>query len=350
MPQPTEMSRTLTSRRWPLLAVASVAVSSIAVLGFLLLRQGGALGSRAVVQLSSEPSGATVVFNGAPLPELTPCTLPKVPAGSYPIRVGKVGYLDHQGTVDVPSSGEVRLPPIKLLPDRPPPPEPQVSLRVASTLPAEVSVDGEPVGQTPLEIQVAPGRRKLALLVQTGERSECEVIAQGGRPVSLSWAGGGCREGDPSSVMLTVRSQPHGAELYVDGLAQGQTPLTVEVEPKRELSIRLELAGYKLAERRVETGLGAPRELSVELERRGQSSVKVVDRRDPPKASGLVRFAVTPWAEVACGGHDFGPTPFKDRSLPVGEYECRFTHPELGTRTERVVVRANETSRVTVKF
>ena len=36
--------------------------------------------------------------------------------------------------------------------------------------------------------------------------------------------------------------------------------------------------------------------------------------------------------------------------LPAGVYQCRFSHPQLGTQTRRVVVRAGETVQVTVKF
>jgi serine/threonine-protein kinase len=65
---------------------------------------------------------------------------------------------------------------------------------------------------------------------------------------------------------------------------------------------------------------------------------------------GTVRFAVTPWAEVSCGGRNLGTTPLRDVSLTVGEYECKFSNPEFGTRTQRVEVKANSHTKVVVKF
>ncbi|WPB81006.1 serine/threonine-protein kinase [Archangium violaceum] len=65
---------------------------------------------------------------------------------------------------------------------------------------------------------------------------------------------------------------------------------------------------------------------------------------------GTVRFAVTPWAEVSCGGRNLGTTPLPDVSLTVGEYECKFSNPEFGTRTQRVEVKANSHTKVVVKF
>ena len=85
-------------------------------------------------------------------------------------------------------------------------------------------------------------------------------------------------------------------------------------------------------------------------ERRPDPERRPEQERRPSRGVGTVRFAVTPWAEVTCGGHRLGNTPFPDQRLPAGSYECRFTHPELGTRTQRVEVRANEESRVTLKF
>jgi hypothetical protein len=60
---------------------------------------------------------------------------------------------------------------------------------------------------------------------------------------------------------------------------------------------------------------------------------------------------VIPWAEVRCGAILLGTTPFKPVQLPAGEYECRFTNPDSrAIKTQRVVVRANETKNVLVKF
>ncbi|MFY0568870.1 protein kinase domain-containing protein [Archangium lansingense] len=65
---------------------------------------------------------------------------------------------------------------------------------------------------------------------------------------------------------------------------------------------------------------------------------------------GTVRFAVTPWAEVSCGGRNLGSTPLPDVHFAAGVYECKFSNPELGTRTQRVEVKANSSTRVVVKF
>jgi hypothetical protein len=66
---------------------------------------------------------------------------------------------------------------------------------------------------------------------------------------------------------------------------------------------------------------------------------------------GTVRFVVSPWANVSCGGWLVGQTPFEERRLPAGTYECEVSNPELGA-TERVhlEVRANRRSVVRVRL
>ena len=66
---------------------------------------------------------------------------------------------------------------------------------------------------------------------------------------------------------------------------------------------------------------------------------------------GTVRFVVSPWANVSCGGWLVGQTPFEEQRLPAGSYECELSNPELGASERvRVDVRANQRSVVRVKF
>ena len=67
----------------------------------------------------------------------------------------------------------------------------------------------------------------------------------------------------------------------------------------------------------------------------------------------MVRFVVKPisaWAEVFCGGSKMGETPFEAVQMTVGTHECRFSNPELGTRSRRVEVKPNAPNIVVVQF
>jgi serine/threonine-protein kinase len=146
---------------------------------------------------------------------------------------------------------------------------------------------------------------------------------------------------DAPKVELTLRSEPSGAAISMDGAPSGRTPRAFLVLANSDVSVRLEYPGYAMLNETVHVAQSPAQEELLRLDRLGPNS-KV--------QKGKVRFAVTPWANVSCGSYDLGATPFADKELPVGVYQCKFTHPEHGTRTERVEVKANSVIKVSVKF
>ncbi|MHB8872884.1 MAG: protein kinase domain-containing protein [Myxococcaceae bacterium] len=295
----TEVSRTQSRSGRTVPVLAGVALLAIAVLSYLLfLGPRPAVTGKAVVRITSKPSGATVMFHGKPVPEPTPCTLPVVPPGTYSLNLGLAGYRDLNTTVEVPEEGEVALPVFELEADRP--------------------VERDPPPPLP---DAGPG----------------EVAPP---PIAR--------------VLLTVRSEPAGASATIGGQPQGKTPLNVEVAAGVPVTIRLILAGYKELERQAEVGQGPTQELSYPLERVKRVEVKVdPDRpKDPPRGFGTVVFVVKPWAKVVCGTHDLGETPFPEQRLPAGGYDCKFTNPDLkATQTRHIEVKANAPTQViNVKF
>ena len=55
-----------------------------------------------------------------------------------------------------------------------------------------------------------------------------------------------------------------------------------------------------------------------------------------------------PWADVAIDGAPVGQTPLGNVVIPVGTHEITFQHPQLGERTQSVVVTAKGVNRVAV--
>ncbi len=90
--------------------------------------------------------------------------------------------------------------------------------------------------------------------------------------------------------------------------------------------------------------------------REAQQRPATAETREPraqESRKAAVRFVVKPitvWAEVFCSGVRVGETPFQDVRLPVGTHECRFSNPELGTRSRRVEVKPNVPNVVVVQF
>jgi hypothetical protein len=67
-------------------------------------------------------------------------------------------------------------------------------------------------------------------------------------------------------------------------------------------------------------------------------------RISPP--DGRVSINAVPWAQVSIDGNAVGETPLGNIALPVGEHQITFRHPQLGERTQKVIVKANAATRV----
>jgi serine/threonine protein kinase len=285
----TEVSRTQARPgRSLLFAVAALAALALGTLGYLLFVRPGA--PAAVVHISSVPTGAQVVLDGKQLASLTPCTLPPLPAGRHSLTLGKASYRDFQTSLAVPESGDVEVPAFTLEPDH---------------------------------AAVGPG-----------------TVDAGPSVAAL-----------PPPVRLTVRSEPAGALLSIEGVSRGKTPVDVEVTAGAPLVLRLSLASYKDTARTYEVGQDATQETTVTLERVKRVEPKPPDPvKDPVRGVGTVSFVVKPWANVVCGTSALGETPFKDQRMQAGEYDCKFTNPDFKAQTRHIEVKANERQVVTVKF
>jgi serine/threonine-protein kinase len=66
----------------------------------------------------------------------------------------------------------------------------------------------------------------------------------------------------------------------------------------------------------------------------------------PPQ--GTLSINALPWAEVWVDGKPAGETPIGNLSLPIGNHELVFRHPELGEQRRTVTVGALAPVRVGV--
>lgn len=109
--------------------------------------------------------------------------------------------------------------------------EPEVS--------AEVTVDGKPLGSTPLEdVEIVPGTHRIEFVAERYLSEVRELDVEGGHVeqdlvVGLT----------PSWAPVQVTSKPDGAEVSVDGKAFGRTPIELELSAG-ERRIEVGLAGY----------------------------------------------------------------------------------------------------------
>lgn len=178
----------------------------------------------------------------------------RLPAGRHAVVVTADRHQPFRADVDI--AGEERLQVLKaqLVPA-------WAALRVLSEPPAaEVRVDGQSRGVTPLTLELGAGSHRVELR-HAGFKdwvSDVQIVAN--QPQTL----GPVRLGLPDA-RLAVRSQPAGASVSVGGAYRGRTPLEIDVRPETPLPVLLARDGYEPASSSVTLAPGERRSLDVAL-------------------------------------------------------------------------------------
>ena len=125
---------------------------------------------------------------------------------------------------------------------------------------AQVLVNGEARGTTPLKTQIVAGNHPVELRLEGFKPWTTDVQVKAGEPVALGPVTLGLPDG-----RLALRSQPSGANVSLSGVYRGQTPLEIEVRPDIAHSIVLTKPGYEPVTRQVSLRAGETRGLEVPL-------------------------------------------------------------------------------------
>lgn len=266
-------------RRWIVPVVVGV-VAILAVVGFVAGRQrgvppdgtavqpgGGVTVTTGSIDVSSTPSGATILLDGAVQKAKTPALLKDVQDGTHELVLRLNGYKDAQKSVSVTAGGTVAVSmtltraqgttpstpstPSSSTPTQPstPPATAQTTIRVTSTpSSAAILLDGRSTGKrTPASLVVAPGPHTVTLQLSGYNQASRTVTAVKGRETSASITL--TRPAPVAQGSLKVISTPAGATVTVDGKAvKGVTPLTVSVALGSH-TVKVALSGYQTVTR-----------------------------------------------------------------------------------------------------
>ncbi|MES2604154.1 MAG: PEGA domain-containing protein [Pseudomonadota bacterium] len=194
---------------------------------------------------------------------------------------------------------------------------------------AEVVVDGEAVGMTPLkQLELAAGEHTLAVRSARYELLETTVQIEG-RSTSQNLS----LELIPAWANISFATTPIGATVSIDGVEIGQTPLTSEVLAGNH-EVIVKLAAHKA----------------------WTDTLSVVARQDQilpavelEKADGLVMLRSTPSnAGVTVDGTYRGQTPIELTLKPDSNHQVRFFLNGYQEATRQVRTSAAEESSVSV--
>jgi hypothetical protein len=265
---------------------------------------------------------------------------------------------------------------------------------------AEVVVDGEAHGVTPVNLTLKTGEHQV-VLKGAGDPRTLPITITAGAQVSqfIDMPKAGAATGQ-----LQVRTEPAGAQVSVDGVPRGPSPAmvadlapgshsvavesplgtvkqTVTVEAGTTASVVVPLAPIESAPVSGWVSVSAPvdvqlyenkkllgssqsdrimvsagrHEIEVVNEILGYRAMRTVQVPAGKVASikihfpkGTIALNAIPWAEVWIDGEKVGETPIGNLAVTIGPHEVVFRNPDLGEQKNAVTVTLNAPARLSV--
>ena len=218
---------------------------------FMFLREGGAVSKNAVLRplkglllLVTEPEGCDISLDGMSLGR-TPRLIASLNAkDTYRLLLQKPGYQPR--TVEVAFSGSAPLVKKEALVI-----DSGVIEVTSEPAGAEVTVNGQPRGRTPVKVDGVPKGRATVSLRKPGfgdEARELSIVASESQTLFVKL------NGLPGTMSLS--SVPDGARFYVNDRPEGKGPVSLTGLNPGSYTIRVEKEGYATATKTVTLGNG----------------------------------------------------------------------------------------------
>jgi hypothetical protein len=197
------------------------------------------------VYVYSDPSGSNLYLD-AVYKGRTPMTISNIAVGTHILEVDHAGYYDWKSTIDVPAGGTKTV-----SASLNPMPTSTVGWIYVSSSPggASVSLDGNPVGQTPysgsLKLNnIATGTHTVSLTLAGYSPYNAQVTVS---PNTVSEVSALLQRSAPSPATggISVSSTPAGANVLLDNNFIGVTPLTLNTVAAGSHTVTIDKEGYQ---------------------------------------------------------------------------------------------------------
>ncbi|MDD9897219.1 MAG: PEGA domain-containing protein [Gammaproteobacteria bacterium] len=199
-------------------------------------------------------SGARVQIDGVDV-GLTPLIEIPVEPGEHQMTISLDRYLDFGQTIDIEGRQVEQSYQASL--------EPAWAVVGLSTTPpgADVLLDGEVIGITPVNAEILQGRRDLTLKLAGHKawQEDFDIIAGEDFKVPLV-------ELEPADGLVFIRSNPSAASVTIGGEFKGLTPLEVALPPGQNHELSFFKSGYYSSRTSIRTEPNQERELNVSLD------------------------------------------------------------------------------------
>lgn len=272
------------------------------------------------ISLRSQPAGAAVSLEGEALGE-TPLDALELAAGEYPLTFSHPRYLPVTTMLTVSGRDKEETLEQAL--------EPAWANIGISSEPAgaEILVDGEAVGITPATVELLQGERQLLLRLPGFASWQQELAVTAGENAVLDTI-----QLLPAAGILELSSNPSGANVTLDGEFQGQTPLSLNLQPGRAQRLLLTRPGYRRHSETVQLAAGASERKSIAL----TAQLGTIDLRVSPAE-----------AEVRVNGRLLGRGS-QALSLPAVEHRVEVSLAGYRSSSQRLTPRPGLEQRIEV--
>lgn len=263
------------------------------------------------VSISSQPSGATVFIDGENRGQ-TPVMLFDLKPGRHNLKYRLHGYVDYDDVFSTTEGPVI---------DRNAMLEEERGLLLLKTDPigCQIKIDGVSIGETPRFVGNLTTRdQHTVILSKLGYQSKTISVKFSGREPIV-------REETLvlDSGVVNILSDPVGAEVTINGIARGKTPLLVRDIPKGTTSVKLTLPGFKDEMRELKLSPGDQQTLSV-----GMTGL--------PGTLHLI--SIPDHASFYLNDEARGAAPLAIAGLTPGEYVVRCEAPGYASVTRTVKI------------
>jgi len=262
------------------------------------------------LDLVSTPPSAEITLDHKKIGS-TPQTFTNIAPGLHLLQLEKTGFRSVIETVyvkkDVSQTRAFTL-------------EPVTGLALITSKPegAEISYNNASLGQTPLLLTTFnPGTHRLTLSLPGFQSKNVDLVIEDRTPIKL--------EVDlmAASGTLNIETDPADAEVFINGISRGKTPVTIDRIPEGSVTIDIKAAGYETHTRQVSLAAGEVQKINLAMK----------------PLPGTVRIVSIPNnARVYINDEFKGTTPYTFTNAPSGTYRVRAERPGCEPNARDVVV------------
>ena len=248
----------------------------------------------APLEIRTEPSGAEVSINGRR-------------AGKSPIRIKRMTAGEHTIVAKMPDHHDTTRK-FKLLPGKPlklnielRPAFGSIRITARRVDDAEVFVDGDGLGTTPIELKrIVSGPHTIRVVKEGYKPYQTKVNVRDGKETLVTAVL------KPNFGTLVITSKPAVANVTIDGKPRGKTPMSIKLEPGTHDVV---VAGIDEAHGKVE------RMVKIRLRKKHKLNVKL-----SVKTGSLMVDTIPFAAKIELDGKVRGRAPLSLKKVPIGTH------------------------------